>query len=90
MIVNIIDTLLNSGHLFIKMSTTKSYYQSVCCSYISDEQQAHEIEGETEQRQEQRLVLQIGSELRKLIHYSCTDPLHVTKLQEREREKTSQ
>ncbi len=47
---------------------------------------AQEIEGETEQRQEQCLVLQIGSELRKLIHHSCTDPLHVTKLQDRERE----
>lgn len=69
-------------HLFIKEAfvLTDIVIES-SVSHISDQKQTHQIEGEAKQSQEQGLVFEIGSELRKLIQHCCTDALHVTKLE---------
>lgn len=49
-------------------------------TYISHQQETHQVEAEAQSAQEQGLVQRVRPELWKLVQHGCSDALHVAKL----------
>lgn len=57
-------------------------------TYISHQQETHQVESKAQGAQEQGLMQGVGSELRELVQDGCGDALHVAKLWKNRRSQT--